>query len=130
MRFFTRPPVWGVRGIPAEHREAPPRAPERGSGLRCGYAGAEKLFVTTPTISERAAPGLAGRVRTTPASWLYLAAGAAAIAVYFALYAHPDAQSIFYVAIGAASVVTILVGAAVNLPRGARLAWSLFAVGL
>src|SRR4051794_38271302 len=43
---------------------------------------------------------------------------------------HADAQSIFYVVIGAASVVTIVIGSARNLPRGQRLAWNLFAFGL
>jgi signal transduction histidine kinase len=86
--------------------------------------------VTTPTISERAAPGLAGWIRATHASWAFLAAGAGAIAAYFGLRDHPDAQSIFYVVIGAASVVTILIGSVRNLPRGERLAWQLFAFGL
>jgi signal transduction histidine kinase len=86
--------------------------------------------VTTPTISERAAPGVVRRIRTTHASWACIAVGAGAIAAYFALRHHPDAQSIFYVLIGAAAVVTILAGSAVNLPRGERLAWQLFAFGL
>jgi signal transduction histidine kinase len=86
--------------------------------------------VTTPTITERATPGLAGRVRAAHASWACLAVGALAIAVYFALYRHPDAQSVFYVVIGAASVVTIVAGTTRNLPRGKRLAWHLFAFGL
>lgn len=86
--------------------------------------------MTSPTISERAAPGVAARLRSTSASWAYLGAGAVAIAVYFGLRGHPDAQSIFYVVIGAASVVAILVGSAWNLPRSERLPWQLFAFGL
>jgi signal transduction histidine kinase len=55
-------------------------------------------------------------------------AGAVAIGVYFLL--PPDGQSLFYVVIGAACVATIFVGSAWNLPRGERLAWQLFGLGL
>jgi signal transduction histidine kinase len=54
--------------------------------------------------------------------------GALAIGAYFLL--PPDAQSILYVAIGAAAVVAIYVGAVRNLPRGQRVPWQLFAFGL
>jgi signal transduction histidine kinase len=67
-------------------------------------------------------------VRSAPATWAFLAGGVVAIGVYFLLPA--DAQSVFYVVIGAASVATIWVGAARNLPRGRRLPWQLFAFGL
>jgi signal transduction histidine kinase len=70
---------------------------------------------------------LTGHIRTEPAvSALVLGAGA--IAVYFVL--PPHAQSVFYVVIGAASVVGIYLGTLVNLPSGERLAWYLFALGL
>jgi len=57
-----------------------------------------------------------------------MGAGALAIVIYFLL--PPDEQSIFYVAIGGASVAAIFVGAARNLPQGRRLPWQLFAFGL
>jgi signal transduction histidine kinase len=57
-----------------------------------------------------------------------MGAGALAIVVYFLL--PPDGESVFYVAIGAASVAAIFVGAARNLPQGRRLPWQLFAFGL
>jgi signal transduction histidine kinase len=56
--------------------------------------------------------------------------GALAIGVYFLLPAHGDVQSVFYVVVGFAAVVAIYVGSLRNLPRGARLPWQLFAVGL
>jgi signal transduction histidine kinase len=86
--------------------------------------------VTTPTISERAQPVLAGRALSGSAAWGFAGAGALAIAIYFALRHHPDAQSVFYVVIGAASVAAIYVGSVRNLPRGERLPWQLFAFGL
>ena len=77
--------------------------------------------------TERAWPALTGRLRTSPATWA-IAVGALAIAFYFVLPSH--AQSVFYVVIGFASVVTIYIGARRNLPAGERLAWNLFALGL
>jgi len=53
-----------------------------------------------------------------------------AIVAYFLLPRHGDAQSIFYVVIGFASVAAIYFGSARNLPRGERLPWQLFALGL
>ncbi|HEY6960777.1 MAG TPA: HAMP domain-containing sensor histidine kinase [Gaiellaceae bacterium] len=81
-------------------------------------------------MTSEAAPALIRPLRAAPASWSFLAAGAAAIGVYFLLPAHGDAQSIFYEVIGLACVGAIYVGAARNLPRAARLPWNLFAVGL
>jgi signal transduction histidine kinase len=84
--------------------------------------------VTSHTVSERAAPAATGRLRSAPAAWAFLALGAVAIAIYFLL--PPDAQSVFYVVIGGASVAAIYVGAVRNLPSGERLPWFLFALGL
>ena len=75
-------------------------------------------------------PAVAARVRSAPATWACLGVGALAIAVYFLLPPHGDAQSIFYVVIGFASVVAIYAGSIRNLPRGQRLPWQLFALGL
>ncbi|MFL5954929.1 MAG: ATP-binding protein [Gaiellaceae bacterium] len=83
--------------------------------------------MSTPTLSERL-PAVTGRLRGTSAGWTFLGAGLLAIGLYFVL--PPDAQSVFYVAIGFASVVAVYVGATRNVPRGERLAWRLFAVGL
>ena len=80
----------------------------------------------TPT--ERVAPPLTARVGALPAAWAFLGAGIVAIGVYFLL--PPNAQSVFYVVIGFASVVAIYVGARRYLPPGERLAWHLFALGL
>jgi hypothetical protein len=86
--------------------------------------------VTTPSLSE-ALPAVTSRLRAAPAAWSFLGLGAAAIAAYFfALPAHSDQQSVFYVVIGLASVVAIWVGATRNLAVGDRLAWRLFALGL
>ncbi|HZT92621.1 MAG TPA: HAMP domain-containing sensor histidine kinase [Gaiellaceae bacterium] len=68
------------------------------------------------------------RFRAAPAAWAFLAAGAAAIAVYFVLPSR--AQSVFYVVIGFASVAAIYVGARRNLYGRDRFAWYLFALGL
>src|SRR5258705_4586205 len=46
------------------------------------------------------------------------------------LPAHGDAQSLFFVVVGFASVAAIYVGSTRNLARGERLAWQLFAFGL
>ena len=86
--------------------------------------------MTSPSLTSRAVPAVADRVRSAPATWAFLGAGALAIAVYFLLPAHGNAQSIFYVVIGFASVVAIYVGSIRNLPRGQRLPWQLFALGL
>jgi len=84
--------------------------------------------VTTSSLANRAVPAVVDRVRSAPATWAFLGAGSLAIAVYFLL--PPDAQSVFYVVIGFASVVAIYVGSIRNLPRGERLPWQLFAFGL
>jgi signal transduction histidine kinase len=84
--------------------------------------------VTTPTISERAGPGLSGRLPMSNATTAFIAAGALAIGLYFLL--PPDGQSVFYVVIGASSVAAIFVGSARNLPRAERLPWQLFGLGL
>ena len=68
------------------------------------------------------------RYGAAPAASTFVLGGAVAIAVYFALPS--DAQSVFYVVIGASSVAAIYTGAARNLPRSARLPWNLFALGL
>ena len=86
--------------------------------------------MTSPSLTSRAVPAVADRVRSAPATWAFLGAGALAIGVYFLLPAHGNAQSIFYVVIGFASVVAIYVGSIRNLPRGQRLPWQLFALGL
>jgi signal transduction histidine kinase len=84
--------------------------------------------VTSTPLASRAVPAVAARVRSAPATWAFLAAGAVAIGIYFLLPS--DVQSVFYVVIGFSSVVAIYLGAARNLPRGERLAWQLFAFGL
>lgn len=86
--------------------------------------------MTSSSITRRAVPAVAARVRSAPATWAFLGAGLLAIGSYFLLPSHGDAQSIFYVVVGFASVVAIYVGAIRNLPRGERLPWQLFAVGL
>jgi signal transduction histidine kinase len=84
--------------------------------------------VTSTPLASRAVPAVAARVRSAPATWAFLAAGAVAIGIYFLL--PPDVQSVFYVVIGFSSVVAIYVGATRNLPTRERLAWQLFAFGL
>jgi signal transduction histidine kinase len=84
--------------------------------------------VTSTPLTGRAAPAVAARVRSAPATWAFLGTGLLAIGIYFLL--PPDAQSVFYVVIGFASVVAIYMGAVRNLPRAERLAWQLFAFGL
>ena len=83
--------------------------------------------MTQPTLTARL-PALAGGLRAAPACWAFIGAGAVAIGVYFLL--PPDAQSVYFVAVGLASVVAIYVGARANLPPGERLPWNLFALGL
>lgn len=86
--------------------------------------------MTTPSFSA-ALPAVTSRLRSAPAAWTFLGTGFAAIAAYvFALPAQSDPQSVFYVAIGLASVLAIWVGSTINLARGHRLAWRLFALGL
>jgi signal transduction histidine kinase len=85
--------------------------------------------VTSSSLTRRA-PALTERVRSAPATWAFLGSGLLAIAVYFLLPAHGDAQSVFFVVVGFASVVAIYVGSIRNLPRGERLPWQLFALGL
>jgi signal transduction histidine kinase len=80
------------------------------------------------SLTARALPALTSRVRAAPAAWSFIAAGAIAIAIYFLLPS--DAQSIYYVGVGLASVSALYVGTIRNLPRGGRLAWHLFSVGL
>ena len=86
--------------------------------------------MTSSPLTSRAVPAVADRVRSAPATWAFLGAGGLAIVIYFLLPAHGNAQSIFYVVIGFASVVAIYVGSIRNLPRGQRLPWQLFALGL
>jgi signal transduction histidine kinase len=78
--------------------------------------------------TERALPAFTGRVRSAPGPWLFIAVGAVAIASYF--FMPSNWQSVFYVVIGFASVSGIYLGTIRNLPRGQRLAWHLFALGL
>jgi signal transduction histidine kinase len=84
--------------------------------------------VTSTPLTARAGPSVAAGIRSAPATWAFLGTGLVAIGSYFLL--PPDAQSVFYVVVGFASVVGIYVGAVRNLPRGERLAWQLFAFGL
>ena len=86
--------------------------------------------MTSPPLTERAAPAAVNRFRAAPAAWLFLACGAAAIAAYFLLPSHGDAESMFFVVIGSASVAAIYMGSVRNLPPGQRLPWQLFALGL
>ena len=83
--------------------------------------------VASTTSTVPAAPALP-RLHGVPGTWLFLAGGCAAIGLYFLLPA--DAQSVFYVVIGLASVAAIDVGTRRYLPEGERLAWNLFALGL
>ena len=79
--------------------------------------------------TERVVPPLTARLGAVPGqpgpSWR---PASSAIGVYFLL--PPNAQSVFYVVIGFASVVAIFVGTMRYLPHGERLAWHLFALGL
>ena len=84
--------------------------------------------MTSFSLTARALPALTGRVRAAPAAWSFIAVGSLAVAVYFLL--PPDAQSIYYVALGLGAVVAVFVGTVRNLPRGERLAWHLFSLGL
>ena len=86
------------------------------------------LQMAPSTLTGRGWPALAGGVRAAPFCWGFIGAGAVAIGIYFLL--PPDAQSVYFVAVGLASVATIYAGARVNLPPGQRLPWNLFALGL
>jgi signal transduction histidine kinase len=81
--------------------------------------------MTSTPVSE-GFPARAGITLPSRASIAFLGAGAAAIGVYFLL--SPDAQSVWYVVVGLASVGAICVGAR-RLERD-RVAWYLFALGL
>src|SRR3954471_10117782 len=84
--------------------------------------------MTSHSLTDGYAPALISRVRAAPAAATFLGVGVLATLVYFLL--PPDAQSVFFVVVGLASVAAIYVGAARNLPRGERLPWNLFAAGL
>jgi signal transduction histidine kinase len=71
---------------------------------------------------------LRSSLRAAPAASAALAAGALLIGVYYLL--PPDPQSIAYVLIGVLAVGGVVAGTLVNLERGRRLAWWLFAAGL
>src|SRR5215218_731618 len=79
------------------------------------------------TLALRRLPAFAGVLRAR-VSAAFVGAGALAIGVYFLL--PPDAQSIFFVVVGLASVAGIYVGARINLVAADRLPWHLFALGL
>ncbi len=70
--------------------------------------------MTSSSLTSRAVPAVAARVRSAPATWAFLGVGALAIGSYFLLPAHGNAQSVFYVVIGFASVVAIYVGSIRN----------------
>jgi signal transduction histidine kinase len=80
------------------------------------------------SLTARTVPALTGRIREAPAAWTFLAVGVLAIGVYFLLPA--NAQSIYYVVVGFSAVTAVYVGTVRNLPRGERLPWNLFALGL
>ena len=101
------------------------RAQGSGPGGR-NQAGGEGDEVTAPTLAARAGGAFGLRPTSRAAVW-YLAAGAAAIAVYFVLPG--DAQSIVYVLLGLSAAAAIVVGATWN-PVGERLPWYLFAGGI
>src|SRR3954451_14605037 len=86
------------------------------------------LRMTPSTLTARHLPGLTRGVRAAPACWAFVGAGGVAIGIYFLL--PPDAQSVFFVAVGLASVAAIYLGARSNLAPGERLPWYLFALGL
>jgi signal transduction histidine kinase len=80
------------------------------------------------SLTSRALPAATGTIRAAPAAWSFVGAGALAIAVYFLLPS--NTQSVYYVVVGLASVSAVYVGTMRNLPRGHRLAWHLFSLGL
>lgn len=86
--------------------------------------------MTSLSTTDRARPAFGGRLREAPAAWTFLGLGAVAIGVYFLLPAHGNEQSVYYVCVGFVSVCALWLGAARNLPRGERLPWQLFALGL
>ena len=67
-------------------------------------------------------------IRSAPASWAALAAGAVAIGIYFLL--HGNVQSVWYEVIGGSSVAAIVVGTIRNVAPEERIAWWLFAGGM
>jgi signal transduction histidine kinase len=83
--------------------------------------------VTTSPITGRASAALRLRRLPSRAASVYVALGAVATAVYFAL--PDDAQSIAFVVVGLTAAGAIYVGATRNLERD-RLAWYLFALGI
>ncbi len=92
---------------------------------------AKGTSVASLSTTDRVPPTLSARVRAAPVAWTFLGAGLLAIAAYFAAFgAHGDAQAIWYVCIGGASVVAIFVGATLNLPAEERLPWLVFGVGI
>ncbi len=90
--------------------------------------GAESSLMASFSLTARTVPALTGRIREAPAAWTFLAVGVLAIGVYFLLPA--NAQSIYYVVVGFSAVTAVYVGTVRNLPRGERLPWNLFALGL
>ena len=82
------------------------------------------------SLTARTLPALTGRVRAAPAAWIFIAVGCLAVASYFLLPRGSDVQSIYYVALGFAAVTGVYVGTVRNLPRGERLPWHLFSLGL
>ena len=68
-------------------------------------------------------------LRTTPLARVYLAAGIAAIGLYFLLPWNSTAQSALYDLVGISSAVAILVGTRRHRPALSA-AWYLFAAGL
>ena len=72
---------------------------------------------------------VAAKLRTTPLARVYLAAGLAAIGLYFLLPWDSLGQSILYDLIGASSAVAVVVGTRKHRPSLA-VAWYLFAAGL
>ena len=70
------------------------------------------------SLTARALPALTGRVRAAPAAWTFLVVGGLAVAVYYFL--PPDAQSVYYVALGFSAVAVVYIGTIRNLPRGER----------
>jgi signal transduction histidine kinase len=91
---------------------------------------AKGTSVASVSTTGRALPALSSRFRGAPAAWTFLGGGLVAIAVYAGLPASSDAQSIWYVCIGAASVAALFAGATVNLAAAERLPWLLFGFGI
>jgi hypothetical protein len=78
--------MWGEHKDPRLRRQ--PRSPdEQGKGRVRLVQKGTSLGTVSPTARL---PALAGRLRTAPATWTFIAAGALAIGVYFFL--PPDPQ--------------------------------------